>query len=142
MGPLTGASCSAACGLANRGPVASSSGRSPPPLVARLRAVAVRASGSKVAINKAPPSPVTLTDTALAHLNKMVAEKGENLVLRIGVKSGGCRRVAWVRRAPAPRRPAPTFSPHSLPPPSPPPLEPQRHVLLHGLCHRPRRPQA
>jgi hypothetical protein len=44
------------------------------------------------------PPAITLTDNSLLQLKKLKAEsKGEQLVLRIGVKSGGCsgmRRVA------------------------------------------------
>jgi iron-sulfur cluster assembly protein len=40
----------------------------------------------------APPvQPITLTDAALAHLKKLRAESGDaQLLLRMGVKSGGC----------------------------------------------------
>lgn len=39
----------------------------------------------------APPPPITLTDAALAHLAKLREESGdERLLLRMGVKSGGC----------------------------------------------------
>jgi hypothetical protein len=51
-----------------------------------------------------PPPPISLTDAALEHLKKLRKESGgEDLVLRMGVKSGGCsgmscepRNIAWV----------------------------------------------
>jgi hypothetical protein len=48
-------------------------------------------------LNKAPPTPIQLTDSALAHFNKLKAERGEEkTVLRVGVKSGGCRQASRV----------------------------------------------
>lgn len=49
------------------------------------------------AATKKPPPPITLTDAALAHLCKMRAESGgEELLLRLGVKSGGCSGMSYV----------------------------------------------
>ncbi len=40
---------------------------------------------------KKPPNPITLTPAALQHLQKLRQESGgEGLLLRMGVKSGGC----------------------------------------------------
>ncbi|GLT68913.1 hypothetical protein SLA2020_411060 [Shorea laevis] len=38
---------------------------------------------------------ISLTDGALKHLNKMRAEKNEDLCLRIGVKQGGCSGMSY-----------------------------------------------
>ncbi|KAL6502635.1 hypothetical protein OROHE_024288 [Orobanche hederae] len=38
---------------------------------------------------------IILTDNALSHLNKMRAEKTEDLCLRIGVKQGGCSGLSY-----------------------------------------------
>lgn len=51
-----------------------------------------------------PPPAITLTAKALAHLSKLKSENGERVILRMGVKSGGCRQVAggvlsWVAAA-------------------------------------------
>ncbi|KAK9828961.1 hypothetical protein WJX72_003055 [[Myrmecia] bisecta] len=43
-----------------------------------------------------PPPAITLTDNALAHLKKLRAESGgEELLLRIGVRSGGCSGMSY-----------------------------------------------
>ena len=43
------------------------------------------------AVKAAPPPPITLSDAALAQCLKLRAETGgEELLLRVGVKSGGC----------------------------------------------------
>ncbi|KAL4445881.1 hypothetical protein ABPG77_009080 [Micractinium sp. CCAP 211/92] len=45
----------------------------------------------------APPPPITLTDAALDHLAKLREESGgEQLLLRMGVKSGGCSGMSYV----------------------------------------------
>lgn len=50
----------------------------------------------KVELNKAPPTPITLTDAALNHLKKLKTERGqEKAVLRVGVKSGGCSGMSY-----------------------------------------------
>ena len=38
---------------------------------------------------------ITLTDNALKHLNRMRAERDEDLCLRIGVKQGGCSGMSY-----------------------------------------------
>ncbi|XP_038706082.1 iron-sulfur assembly protein IscA, chloroplastic-like isoform X2 [Tripterygium wilfordii] len=38
---------------------------------------------------------ISLTDTALNHLNKMRSERNEDLCLRIGVKQGGCSGMSY-----------------------------------------------
>jgi iron-sulfur cluster assembly accessory protein len=50
----------------------------------------------KIELNKAPPTPITLTDTAVNHLKKLKTERGEQkTVLRVGVKSGGCSGMSY-----------------------------------------------
>ena len=51
----------------------------------------------KIEINKAPPTPITLTEGAVSHLKKLKSERGEpKAVLRVGVKSGGCSGMSYV----------------------------------------------
>lgn len=38
---------------------------------------------------------ISITDDALKHLNKMKAERKEDLCLRIGVKQGGCSGMSY-----------------------------------------------
>ncbi|CAN7134447.1 unnamed protein product [Brassica rapa subsp. narinosa] len=38
---------------------------------------------------------ISLTESALKHLNKMRSERGEDLCLRIGVKQGGCSGMSY-----------------------------------------------
>lgn len=38
---------------------------------------------------------ISLTDSALKHLNKMRSERKEDLCLRIGVKQGGCSGMSY-----------------------------------------------
>lgn len=41
--------------------------------------------------------PITLTEGALKHLRKLGAEKDQNpIVLRVGVKSGGCSGMSYI----------------------------------------------
>lgn len=50
-----------------------------------------------------PSQAITLTDAALAHLKKMRAEVGgAELLLRVGVKSGGCSGMSYVMDFEAP----------------------------------------
>ncbi|XP_019199720.1 PREDICTED: iron-sulfur assembly protein IscA, chloroplastic isoform X1 [Ipomoea nil] len=50
---------------------------------------------------QAPPAAgevapaISLTDNALKHLNKMRADRNEDLFLRIGVKQGGCSGMSY-----------------------------------------------
>ncbi|KAG7667682.1 hypothetical protein Ndes2526B_g01927 [Nannochloris sp. 'desiccata'] len=103
----------AVCGaLPNRGGVASTSklntrhaalGRVttlPEQLKSCHRAISssrLSATTEKIEINKAPPTPITLTKGAMDHLRKLKAERGEaKAVLRVGVKSGGCSGMSYV----------------------------------------------
>ena len=56
-----------------------------------IRATAVPAAPTAEGLAPA----VTLTDNALKHLNKMRAERAEDLCLRIGVKQGGCSGMSY-----------------------------------------------
>lgn len=38
---------------------------------------------------------ISLTENALKHLNKMKAERNEDICLRIGVKQGGCSGMSY-----------------------------------------------
>jgi iron-sulfur cluster assembly protein len=56
-----------------------------------------RASSSVEERTKAPPEPISLTESALGHLCKLGEDKGFNpIVLRVGVKSGGCSGMSYV----------------------------------------------
>lgn len=49
-----------------------------------------------VAAPTAPPPPITLSDNALTHLEKLRADSGgEKMLLRVGVKSGGCSGMSY-----------------------------------------------
>lgn len=87
----------------NRGGIASSSrpvtARPALPRVTRTRPqrVVVAAASEQVTLNKAPMSPITLTDAALAHLKKLNSDTSDSkTVLRVGVKSGGCSGMSYV----------------------------------------------
>ncbi|MBA0576578.1 hypothetical protein Golob_024712 [Gossypium lobatum] len=56
-----------------------------------IRATAVPAAPTAEGLEPA----ITLTDNALRHLNKMRAERDEDLCLRIGVKQGGCSGMSY-----------------------------------------------
>ena len=57
----------------------------------------VRASSSVEQATKAPPEPISLTDSALGHLCNLGESKGLSpIVLRVGVKSGGCSGMSYV----------------------------------------------
>ncbi|WIA34081.1 hypothetical protein OEZ86_012458 [Tetradesmus obliquus] len=64
------------------------------------RLVTVRSdTGSAVATaaEVAPQHAITLTDNALSHLRKLQKEAGsESLLLRVGVKQGGCSGMSYV----------------------------------------------
>ncbi|KAJ0237595.1 Iron-sulfur assembly protein IscA [Hirschfeldia incana] len=56
----------------------------------------VRSSSAPVAPAMEGLKPaISLTDSALRHLNKMRSERGEDLCLRIGVKQGGCSGMSY-----------------------------------------------
>ncbi|KAG2267787.1 hypothetical protein Bca52824_062342 [Brassica carinata] len=56
----------------------------------------VRSSSASVAPAMEGLKPaISLTDSALKHLNKMRSERGEDLCLRIGVKQGGCSGMSY-----------------------------------------------
>lgn len=56
----------------------------------------VRSSSAPVAPAMEGLKPaISLTDSALKHLNKMRSERGEDLCLRIGVKQGGCSGMSY-----------------------------------------------
>eukprot|EP00890_Picochlorum_soloecismus_P002776 jgi/Picsp_1/349/NSC_00348-R1_iron-sulfur cluster assembly protein len=55
------------------------------------------AQDSKVELNHAPVAPISLTSGALQHLEKLGSDKGQiPIVLRVGVKSGGCSGMSYV----------------------------------------------
>lgn len=60
----------------------------------KQRLVAVSAATETV---KGPADPISLSDAALSHLCKLGEEKNEKpIVLRVGVKSGGCSGMSYV----------------------------------------------
>ena len=62
-----------------------------------LDSFTTRASSSVEKSTKAPPEPISLTESALGHLCKLGEEKGfKPIVLRVGVKSGGCSGMSYV----------------------------------------------
>uniref|UniRef100_A0A7S1CTC7 Core domain-containing protein n=1 Tax=Picochlorum oklahomense TaxID=249345 RepID=A0A7S1CTC7_9CHLO len=67
----------------------------PPTLVnQQQRLVVVSATKETV---KGPADPISLSDAALKHLCKLGEEKNEKpIVLRVGVKSGGCSGMSYV----------------------------------------------
>ena len=48
-------------------------------------------------VHALPAQPITLTDQALSHLRKLRADQGGagDLLLRIGVRSGGCSGMSY-----------------------------------------------
>ena len=55
----------------------------------------MRATGATAAPVRAPPPAITLTDAALTHLKRLRDDSGsDQLLLRMGVKSGGCSGAA------------------------------------------------
>jgi iron-sulfur cluster assembly accessory protein len=65
--------------------------------VPSTRLSATGSATGKIEINKAPPTPITLTDGAMDHLRKLKSERGDpKAVLRVGVKSGGCSGMSYV----------------------------------------------
>lgn len=64
-----------------------------------MRVPPQRDTGSAVATaaEVAPQHAITLTDNALSHLRKLQKEAGsESLLLRVGVKQGGCSGMSYV----------------------------------------------
>lgn len=59
--------------------------------------VARASSSVQEGVKKATPEPISLTDAALHHLCNLGEGKGLNtIVLRVGVKSGGCSGMSYV----------------------------------------------
>lgn len=70
-----------------------------PPLPAtrrRCRHVSPAPLASRAGGVKKPPNPITLSPAALDHLQKLRQESGgDGLLLRMGVKSGGCSGMSY-----------------------------------------------
>uniref|UniRef100_A0A0D6QSV8 Core domain-containing protein n=1 Tax=Araucaria cunninghamii TaxID=56994 RepID=A0A0D6QSV8_ARACU len=63
----------------------------------RQRLAHVRAAAETVtAASESIKPAILLSENALKHLNKMRAEKNEDLCLRIGVRQGGCSGMSYV----------------------------------------------
>ncbi|XP_021304818.1 iron-sulfur assembly protein IscA, chloroplastic isoform X2 [Sorghum bicolor] len=62
--------------------------------VVSLRAPAPPAAAAAATSGSIAPA-ISLTEKALKHLNKMRAERNEDLCLRIGVKQGGCSGMSY-----------------------------------------------
>ncbi|KAH9331109.1 hypothetical protein KI387_003217, partial [Taxus chinensis] len=64
---------------------------------ARQRLTSVRVATDSATITSESIKPaILLSENALKHLNKMRAEKNEDLCLRIGVRQGGCSGMSYV----------------------------------------------
>ncbi|CAN6895587.1 hypothetical protein Bca4012_093862 [Brassica carinata] len=64
----------------------------------RRNRLCVRSSSSSAPVASAVEGlkpAISLTESALKHLNKMRTERGEDLCLRIGVKQGGCSGMSY-----------------------------------------------
>ncbi|MQL96497.1 hypothetical protein Taro_029176 [Colocasia esculenta] len=62
----------------------------------RRRPASIRCSTGAASTTSGSVAPaILLTDKALNHLNKMRADKNEDLYLRIGVKQGGCSGMSY-----------------------------------------------
>nr|CAB3469485.1 unnamed protein product [Digitaria exilis] len=60
------------------------------------RAVSLRVSSPPAAATSGSIAPaISVTEKALKHLNRMRAERNEDLCLRIGVKQGGCSGMSY-----------------------------------------------
>ncbi|CAL5050948.1 unnamed protein product [Urochloa decumbens] len=60
------------------------------------KAVSLRVSSRPAAATSGSIAPaISLTEKALKHLNKMRAERNEDLCLRIGVRQGGCSGMSY-----------------------------------------------
>ena len=63
----------------------------------RALGLARAAQDSKVELNRVPVAPISLTSGALQHLEKLGKDKGQiPIILRVGVKSGGCSGMSYV----------------------------------------------
>jgi hypothetical protein len=63
-----------------------------------MRRTSLRTPPRRAEAPTALPPAITLTDAGLTQLKKLKSEsKGSDLVLRIGVKSGGCSGMRRVR---------------------------------------------
>ncbi|PRW59324.1 Iron-sulfur cluster assembly accessory [Chlorella sorokiniana] len=86
----------AARGVIARAPRAPRAPAAGAPASRRLAPVAQAAAAAEGAVKK-PPNPITLTPAALEHLQKLRRESGgDGLLLRMGVKSGGCSGMSYV----------------------------------------------
>ncbi|KAJ8621000.1 hypothetical protein MRB53_029529 [Persea americana] len=62
----------------------------------RNKSLSIRSSSAAVAAPSGNVAPViSLSENALKHLNRMKAERNEDLCLRIGVKQGGCSGMSY-----------------------------------------------
>uniref|UniRef100_A0A7N0TRH6 Core domain-containing protein n=1 Tax=Kalanchoe fedtschenkoi TaxID=63787 RepID=A0A7N0TRH6_KALFE len=65
--------------------------------IGRRKCLSIRAASASVApVAEGAAPPITLTESALKHLNRMRSERSENLCLRIGVKQGGCSGMSYM----------------------------------------------
>ncbi|CAM8912397.1 unnamed protein product [Rhodiola kirilowii] len=65
--------------------------------IGRRKCLSIRATSASAApVVEGVAPPITLTDNALKHLNRMRSERSENLCLRIGVKQGGCSGMSYM----------------------------------------------
>ncbi|KAL5703558.1 hypothetical protein ACHQM5_022092 [Ranunculus cassubicifolius] len=70
--------------------------RSSPRDVNLRKSISIRSSSVAEAPTSGALAPaISLTESALKHLNKMRSEKSEDLCLRIGVKQGGCSGMSY-----------------------------------------------
>lgn len=81
-------------------------------IVARRSIRVVRASSSEAAaappITELPDQAITLSESALNHLKKMRAEVGgRELLLRVGVKQGGCSGMSYLMDFESPEKVGP-----------------------------------
>uniref|UniRef100_A0A0D9WLS1 Core domain-containing protein n=1 Tax=Leersia perrieri TaxID=77586 RepID=A0A0D9WLS1_9ORYZ len=60
-----------------------------------LRAAAVPPAAAAATTSGSIAPAISLTEKALKHLNKMRAERNEDLCLRIGVRQGGCSGMSY-----------------------------------------------
>lgn len=66
------------------------------PRLAPSRRCSLRVSAQGNALGRKPPPAITLTDAARTHLGKLRKEKAvQRLLLRMGVKTGGCSGLSY-----------------------------------------------